>query len=106
MRSSGEASIRLLVIVGPTACGKTRLGVEIAHRLGSEILSADSRQTYRGLDLGTGKEQTVRIEQSSGLNEAEIEEMRKDADAHAEDDKLKRELVAGSFSVGSPINVK
>ncbi len=44
-------------------------------------------------DLGTGKEQTVRIEQSSGLNETEIEEMRKDADAHAEDDKLKRELV-------------
>ncbi len=56
MRSNGEASIRLLAIVGPTACGKTRLGVEIAHRLGSEILSADSRQTYRGLDLGTGKD--------------------------------------------------
>lgn len=47
---------RLLAIVGPTAVGKTRLGVEIAHRLGSEILSADSRQVYRGLDLGTGKD--------------------------------------------------
>ena len=44
------------VIVGPTATGKTRLGVEVAHRLGSEIVSADSRQVYRGLDLGTGKD--------------------------------------------------
>jgi len=43
-------------------------------------------------DLGTGKEQTVRIEQSSGLSEEEIENMRKDAHAHAEEDKKKREL--------------
>jgi tRNA dimethylallyltransferase len=54
--SSRERSVRLLVLVGPTACGKTRLGVEVAHRLGTEILSADSRQTYRGLDIGTGKD--------------------------------------------------
>ena len=43
-------------------------------------------------DLGTGKEQTVRIEQSSGLNESEIEKMRKDAELHAEEDKQKRQL--------------
>jgi molecular chaperone DnaK len=43
-------------------------------------------------DLGTGKEQTVRIEQSSGLNEAEIDRMRKDAELHASEDKKKREL--------------
>lgn len=43
-------------------------------------------------DLGTGKEQTVKIEQSSGLNEAEIERMRKDAEAHAGEDKKRREL--------------
>jgi tRNA dimethylallyltransferase len=49
-------SSRVLVITGPTASGKTRLGVEIAHRLGSEIVSADSRQVYRGLDIGTGKD--------------------------------------------------
>jgi tRNA dimethylallyltransferase len=49
-------SLHVLVIVGPTACGKTRLGVEVAHRLGSEIVSADSRQVYRGLDIGTGKD--------------------------------------------------
>jgi molecular chaperone DnaK len=43
-------------------------------------------------DLGSNKEQTVRIEQSSGLNEAEIERMRKDAESHAEDDKRKLRL--------------
>jgi tRNA dimethylallyltransferase len=48
--------IRLLVIAGPNASGKTRLGVEVAHGLGSEIISADSRQTYRGLDIGSGKD--------------------------------------------------
>src|SRR6185503_18725794 len=44
-------------------------------------------------DLGTGTEQTVRIEQSSGLSETEIEKMRKDADSHADEDKKKRSLV-------------
>ncbi|HEY2895113.1 MAG TPA: molecular chaperone DnaK, partial [Pirellulales bacterium] len=44
-------------------------------------------------DLGTGKEQSVRIEQSSGLNEAEIEKMRKDAEAHADEDKQQREQI-------------
>ena len=48
--------LHVLAFVGPTACGKTRLGVEVAHRLGSEIVSADSRQVYRGLDIGTGKD--------------------------------------------------
>jgi tRNA dimethylallyltransferase len=45
-----------LVIAGPTATGKTALAVEVAHRLGSEVFSMDSRQVYRGLDLGTGKD--------------------------------------------------
>ena len=49
-------AIRLLVLVGPTASGKTRLGVDVAHSLGSEIISADSRQVYRGLDIGSGKD--------------------------------------------------
>jgi len=43
-------------------------------------------------DLGTGKEQTVRIEQSSGLSDEEIDKMRKDAESHAEEDKRKRDL--------------
>ncbi len=46
----------LLVILGPTASGKTRLGVEAARALNGEIISADSRQVYRGMDIGTGKD--------------------------------------------------
>ena len=46
----------LITILGPTACGKTRLAVALADRIGGEILSADSRQVYRGMDIGTGKD--------------------------------------------------
>ena len=46
---------RLIVIAGPTASGKTALAVELAERLGAEIVSADSQQCYRGLDAGTAK---------------------------------------------------
>ena len=46
----------LITVLGPTACGKTRLAVALADRIGGEILSADSRQVYRGMDIGTGKD--------------------------------------------------
>ncbi|MDE6270741.1 MAG: tRNA (adenosine(37)-N6)-dimethylallyltransferase MiaA [Muribaculaceae bacterium] len=46
----------LLVVTGPTASGKTRLAVAAARALDAEIISADSRQIYRGMDLGTGKD--------------------------------------------------
>src|SRR5438128_6189995 len=46
---------RVLVICGPTASGKTALAVEMAEKLGAEIVSADSQQCYRGLDAGTAK---------------------------------------------------
>jgi tRNA dimethylallyltransferase len=45
-----------IVILGPTATGKTRLGVQLARRFNGEIISADSRQFYRGMDIGTGKD--------------------------------------------------
>ncbi|MCF6284040.1 MAG: tRNA (adenosine(37)-N6)-dimethylallyltransferase MiaA [Candidatus Hydrogenedentes bacterium] len=45
-----------LLILGPTASGKTALGVSLARLLGGEIISADSRQVYRGLDIGSGKD--------------------------------------------------
>jgi len=45
----------LVVIVGPTAVGKTAVGVHIARALGGEIVSADSRQVYKGMDIGTAK---------------------------------------------------
>lgn len=46
----------LITILGPTACGKTALACELAWRTGGEIISADSRQVYRGMDIGTGKD--------------------------------------------------
>lgn len=46
----------LLVVTGPTASGKTSLAVAVAERLGGEIISADSRQVYKGMNLGTGKD--------------------------------------------------
>src|SRR5205085_8666 len=46
---------RVLVICGPTASGKTALAVEVAETLAAEIVSADSQQCYRGLDVGTAK---------------------------------------------------
>ncbi|HZO35600.1 MAG TPA: tRNA (adenosine(37)-N6)-dimethylallyltransferase MiaA [Solirubrobacteraceae bacterium] len=50
-----EGSPRLIAVVGTNASGKSALGVELARRLGGEVVSADSRQVYRGLDLGSGK---------------------------------------------------
>ena len=47
---------KLIVITGPTATGKTRVAVKLAHLLNGEIISADSRQIYRGMDIGTGKD--------------------------------------------------
>ncbi len=46
----------LLTILGPTASGKTRLAVALAEELGGEIISADSRQVFRGMDIGSGKD--------------------------------------------------
>lgn len=46
---------KIIVIVGPTATGKSALAVTLARRFGGEVISADSRQVYRGLDIGSGK---------------------------------------------------
>ena len=46
---------KVLVLVGPTASGKSALAVHLAKKLNGEIISADSRQVYKGLDIGTGK---------------------------------------------------
>ena len=45
-----------ITLLGPTASGKTSLAVHLAYELGGEILSADSRQLYKGMDIGTGKD--------------------------------------------------
>ena len=46
----------LICILGPTASGKTKYAVQMAREMGAEIISADSRQVYRGMDIGTGKD--------------------------------------------------
>ncbi len=46
----------LIVILGPTATGKTKLAVKLASEIDGEIISADSRQVYKGMDIGTGKD--------------------------------------------------
>lgn len=54
---------KLIAIVGPTASGKTALGEALALRHSGEIISADARQVYRGMDLGTAKEKVLRVPQ-------------------------------------------
>lgn len=62
---------KILVICGPTATGKTGLGIRLAKRFAGEIVSFDSRQVYRGMDIGTGKDLPVNSKlktQNSKLN--------------------------------------
>lgn len=57
-------NIPVLVIGGPTGVGKTRISVEVARRVNAEIVSADSAQVYRGLDIGTAK---IRPDEMAGV---------------------------------------
>jgi tRNA dimethylallyltransferase len=52
---NGDVPPRLVVIVGPTGAGKTRLSLELAQHFGGEVISCDSQQVYVGMDIGTGK---------------------------------------------------
>lgn len=54
-RTSGRVAKDALAITGPTAVGKTALSLDVAERVDGEIISADSRQVYRGMDIGTAK---------------------------------------------------
>ena len=55
---------RLVVLTGPTAVGKTALSTELAAAIGGEIISADSMQVYRGMDIGSAK---IRPEEMNGI---------------------------------------
>jgi tRNA dimethylallyltransferase len=67
MEKSEKTAVKnCLVICGPTASGKTKLGVALAQRYGGEIISCDSRQVYRGMDIGTGKD---RMEYRTGAGD-------------------------------------
>lgn len=56
MAPNKKKEIDFLVITGPTAAGKTKVAVNIASQYNGEIISADSRQIYKGMDIGTGKD--------------------------------------------------
>ena len=53
--SESKTFLPLVAIVGPTASGKSALGVKLAERLGGEVVACDSTQLYRGFDIGTAK---------------------------------------------------
>ena len=55
---------RVIVVVGPTSVGKTRMGVELAKRLNGEIISGDSMQIYKHMDIGTAK---VTVDEMEGI---------------------------------------
>ncbi|MEA3355352.1 MAG: tRNA (adenosine(37)-N6)-dimethylallyltransferase MiaA [Patescibacteria group bacterium] len=54
---------KLLIICGPTATGKTNLGLKLAKKFNGQLISADSRQVYKGMDIGTGKDLSKNIKQ-------------------------------------------
>ena len=54
--SSDYKPAKIIVLLGPTASGKTGLAVALAQKFSGEIISADSRQVYRGMDIGSGKD--------------------------------------------------
>jgi tRNA dimethylallyltransferase len=103
--SVGEPS--LLSLVGPTASGKTRTGIEVAERLGAEIVSVDSMLLYRGMDIGTAKptaEQRGRVphhlldvaEPSQPFSVARFQELAREAIAEIRGRGRRVLLVGGS----------
>ncbi len=75
-----EGAPRLAVIVGPTGVGKTGVAMEVAERIGAEIVGADSVQVYRGMDIGTGK---VTAEERARVPHHLIDVADPDDDLHA-----------------------
>lgn len=62
------AAKKIPVILGPTCTGKTDLGLRLCQHLGGEIVSADSRQVFKGMDIGTGKISSLREFQEKGIS--------------------------------------
>ncbi len=92
---------KLIAIVGPTASGKTRLSVELAKELGGEIISFDSMQIYRGMDIGTAKP-TMEERQGIVHHMLDIADPREDYSVSRfveEADKLLQELLSQGKTV-------
>jgi len=83
---------KLVVIIGPTAVGKTKLSIELAKQYNGEIISGDSMQIYRGMDIGTAK---IRQEEMEGIPHHLIDIRNPDQDfSAAEFQELVREKIA------------
>jgi tRNA dimethylallyltransferase len=89
----------LLVVIGPTAGGKTRLAIELATRLGGECVGADSMQVYRGMDVGTAKPTTA---ERAGVPHhlLDVADPREDGFTVEEWRRLAEEAIAGIRSRG------
>lgn len=102
---------KIIAVVGPTASGKTGIGVKLARDFNGEIVSADSRQIYRGLDLGTGKDLVEYGEIKYHLIDICSPRLRKDGASQTDFSvfdwvKLAREAIEDIFSRGkTPIVV-
>ena len=68
MTSNKKKQLKLIVITGPTATGKTSLAAQLAYDIDSEIISADSRQVYKGMDIGTGKDLNEYVMNNKSIN--------------------------------------
>ena len=79
-KEEGECMKKNLIIIGgPTACGKTGYSIRLAKEIGGEIISADSMQIYRGMDIGTAK---VTAEEAQGIPHYLIDELEPDEEYH------------------------
>ena len=89
---------KLLIILGPTACGKTALAVELAKKHNGEIISGDSMQVYRGLNIGTAK---INPDEAQGIKHHLIDILEPDqAYTVADFQSAARELISGISARG------
>jgi tRNA dimethylallyltransferase len=94
---------RLVVIVGPTGAGKTRLAMLLAEQTGGEVVSADSQQVYAGMDIGTGK---VTAEQRGRVPHHVVDVVRPDEDMTAQRFvELADRAIADVVARGKPVIV-
>ena len=69
----------LIILTGPTAVGKTKLSIELAKAIGGEIISADSMQIYKGMDIGSAK---IKKEEMQGIPHYLIDVLMPDEEFH------------------------
>ena len=82
----------LVILTGPTAVGKTALSIELARRIGGEIISADSMQVYKGMDIGSAK---IMPEEMQGIPHYLIDELEPDEPFHVVKFKGKIPILTG-----------